>query len=213
MIDMAGRKEGIQPAQPSPHKRPAVSTIVLIAVFIAMIGVAYEKGYFDFGSFIHSGGYTFVGKWATTSPATFYLKDVDGERYGKITANFQLGIAYDGQYYIGSSTMSSISAQRIGDSGLAIVDVENPLSFDARNYGNLPLPYSGISQVQISGNTMTAVTPLSGGSEKIVFNLVSADANSGGKDTLYATASVVATPNGQSMGEESGPDAIVLVRQ
>jgi len=201
-------------ANPSPMKRPAVSTIVLIAVLTITIGVAYEKGYLDFGSiFSHVQSDPFVGKWASVSSATYYVKDVDGERYAKVTANFNLAITYDGQYYIGDSTMSAVSAQRIGTSGLAIVSVENPLSFDARNYGNLPLPYSGISQVEISGNKMTVITPLSGGRQQVVFNLVKADANSGGKDTLYATASVIPTPSGQSMGEESDPNAIVLVRQ
>lgn len=156
---------------------------------------------------------SFVGDWVSFSPATYYIKDIDGERYAQVSANFNLKITYDGKYYIGAASMKVISSQTIGDSGTPIINYENPLSFDARNYADLVLPYSGISQVEITGTTMTVITPFSEGNQKIFFKLVNVDSRLGSKDALYATASVVPTSSGQSMGEESDSEAIVLVRK
>lgn len=233
---MAKKKEGIpQPAQPKPRliQNPLFLALFIVGVFAA--AMLYQAGYINLPDFLRSNfyglgdenalpvGILFVGEWASVSPATYYALDIDGEKFTEYNVKFHLNIKMEGKGYLGSGWMDIISYKTVPTYSMGADfpspppvpnpggrGYSSPISFDARGY--LP-PQQGISSFELSGNKMTVTTPLSGGTERIVLNLVKADAKSGNKDALYVTLSVIPTSRGQSMGEESGQDAIVLVRK
>ncbi|MEM4245208.1 MAG: hypothetical protein QW404_02625 [Candidatus Nanoarchaeia archaeon] len=191
--------------------------IVFIAIVITLSMLQYF-GYIDLRirnwGIPKVSGDPFIGKWASTSPATYYMLDANGERYMEYKANFHLTILNDGKYYIGDSSREIISYRvvpgySLGENYPVFIEPYSPLSFDARNYMNMPLPYSGISQVEIIGNTMTVNTPFGGYTQRIVLELVEGD-----KDMLYITLSSIGNSGKDpSGGDESSPNAIVLVRE
>lgn len=155
----------------------------------------------------------FVGSWKTSSPATYYGQDIDGERYVEYTANFHLYIKQEGKGYLANGWLTEVSYKAVPGATTPIAPLvqnpdggyHSPLSFDARGYLD---PQPGISSLEKAGNKMTITTPLFGGTEKIVLTLVESGSEFGYGDKLYATLSVIPR---QAMGEVTDSD-IVLER-
>lgn len=225
---MAGKKSNknpnkvqkVKPTQsaesPKPKSNGRLPWIILAVVLVFVVMMGYQKGYFNFGHIIHTND-PFLGEWVSVSPATSYLLDPGGERYTEYVANYDLNLTNDGKYYIGDSSRNLVSYKTVPTYSLGadyppFVEPYSPISFDARNYVNMPMPYPGIGSVEISGNTMTVDTTFSGFTQRIVFTLVKADSNTG-KDTLYVTLSSMGPSNKSPAGGDETDTPIVLVRQ
>ncbi len=195
----------------------AIIIIVLLIAFLQLAGIIDIRN-FRSNINIQGGGAkdAFVGSWVTSSPATYFGQDVDGERYVEYTANFHLYLKQEGKGYLANGWLTEVRYKATPGAITPIAPlVQNPdggyyspLSFDARGYLE---PQPGISSLEKIGNKMTIITPLAGGTEKIVLTLVESGREFGEGDKLYATLSVVPSST-QSMGEVTDSD-IVLVRE
>ena len=158
--------------------------------------------------FVGSGSSPFVGEWVSVSPATYYEDDEDGERMLEWSANYDLTIAEGELGYYGTASMTQVAYHKVPtyEDILPPMITQCPICFDS--------PGNRLTTVRIesSDTKMIIETDLRhGGTQRIVFDLVEADPNSGGKDTLYATLNHIPLGEADSGFVTYAP--IVLVRK
>lgn len=189
----------------SPKRFPIIFALIIAAAAIGIyLGSNHGNNNVNTNT-QSSGSDSFAGEWVTQSPGTYYLRNDDGSRYGEITANFDITVRKVGSKgYTCGGSMNVVSKQEYGELSVMILQGDNPLQFNSAYTDDI---------TQVSGNKLTSEHRGMGpyGRQIIALDLVKADAKSGGKDTLYATMSVI--PEGNSAGGDETDIPIVLVRK
>ena len=227
-----GAPKGRKPKRPLTLKEKVqVAVALAVGLPLAFFAIYFlVTGSFPISFDGISGGTSggpFSVEWSSPYPCTYYVLDSTGERYTEYTANFYVKIEQDGDTawtvddWVEIVSYRTVPEYSLGPDYPPLSPVphplhagyySSPLTFDSRNPANLPLPYLGIYQVTISGNTLTAETPsgVGGVTLRKVFKLFPKDERFDYGDTLYVTLTTIGTGY---VGDESDQDAIVLVKQ